>query len=105
MMVKRASEQEWISAGYEGAQRALLRVSKTSGRTSIVRLKAGARGPTHTHQAGEDLLVLSGKIRIANQTLGPGDYLYTDAGEAHQLEALEDSVVYASTDKPIDIVS
>lgn len=105
MNVKRSSEQQWISAGYDGAQRAILRVTKASGRTSIVKLVAGAKGPKHRHQAGEDLLVLSGRVRIAGETLGPGDYLYTEPGEEHELEALEDSVVYASTDKPVDIVA
>lgn len=103
MMVKRASEQQWTSAGYEGAQRAVLRVTKASGRTSVVQLKAGARGPKHRHRAGEDVLVLSGRVRIGGETLGPGDYLYTEAGEEHDLEALEDSVIFASTDKPVDV--
>ena len=104
MNIKRSSEQKWTSAGYEGAQRAILRVSKSSGRTSIVKLKAGAHGPKHRHQAGEDVLVLSGRVRIGGETLGPGDYLYTEAGEEHDLEALEDAVIYASTDKPVDMV-
>ncbi len=104
MFVKRAAEREWMSAGYDGAERALLRLTKTEGRTSIVRLKSGAKGPRHRHGAGEDVLVLSGKVAIGGQTLGPGDYLYTEAGEEHDLVALEDSVIYASTNKPVEIL-
>lgn len=103
MIVKRADQHEWTSAGYEGAERALLRSTKEDGRTYIVRLKAGARGFQHRHGAGEDVLVLSGKIRLAGEVLGPGDYMFTEAGEEHFLEAIEDSVIYASTPKPVVI--
>ena len=104
MLVKRAADREWMSAGYEGADRAVLRLSKEEGRTSIVRMQAGSRGPRHKHAAGEDVLVLSGKVVIAGQTLLPGDYMYTDPGEEHDVEALEDSVIYASTPRPVTIV-
>ncbi len=103
MQVKRANEQQFTPAGYEGAERTVLRMSAASGRTQIVRLKAGARGPMHRHRAAEDVLVLSGRIRIAGHILGPGDYLYTEPGEEHELEALEDSVIYASTEQPVDV--
>ena len=104
MLVKRVGQQQWMSAGYEGAERALLRLSKEEGRTSIVRLQAGARGPRHTHAAGEDVLVLSGKVRLAGEVLVAGDYMYTEPGEEHYLEALEDSVIYASTLRPVTIL-
>jgi quercetin dioxygenase-like cupin family protein len=101
MFIKRADQREWTSAGYSGAERALLRATKEEGRTYIVRLKAGARGLQHKHSAGEDVLVLSGRIRLAGEVLGPGDYMYTEPGEEHFLEAIEDSVIYASTPKPV----
>ena len=104
MFVKRVGERQWMSAGYEGAERALLRLSKEEGRTSIVRLKAGSRSPRHTHAAGEDVLVLSGKVRLAGEILVAGDYMYTEPGEEHYLEALEDSVIYASTPRPVTII-
>src|SRR5262250_2709427 len=69
MLVRRADQHEWTSAGYEGAERALLRSTKEEGRTYIVRLKAGARGLQHRHAAGEDVLVLSGRVRIAGEVL------------------------------------
>ena len=67
-------------------------------------MKAGSRGPRHKHAAGEDVLVLSGKVLIAGQTLLPGDYMHTEAGEEHAVEALEDSTIYASTPRPVTIV-
>lgn len=104
MIVKRADQREWKPAGYEGAERVLLRATREHGPTYIVRLKAGARGFPHRHAAGEDFLVLSGKVRLAGEILGPGDYMYAETGEEHFLEAIEDSVVYASTSKPVVIL-
>ena len=104
MLLKRAQGREWMSAGYEGAERSVLRVTKEEGRTSIVRLKAGARGPRHKHAAGEDVLVLSGKVRLGGEILSAGDYLYTEAGEEHFLEAIEDSAIYASTPRPVTVL-
>ncbi len=101
MYVKRAEQREWMSAGYTGAERAILHINKVEGRTSLVRIKAGARGPRHTHGADEHAYVISGKVDIGGQVLGPGDYLFTAAGEEHALVALEDSVLYASTERPI----
>jgi quercetin dioxygenase-like cupin family protein len=81
-----------------------LRLTREGGRTSIVRLKAGAKGPRHKHGAGEDALVISGKVRIGDHIMVAGDYLWTEAGEEHELVALEDSVLYASTARPVTIL-
>jgi hypothetical protein len=45
MFVKAASNFEWVSAGYEGAERAVLRLSPANGRTAVVRINAGSHGP------------------------------------------------------------
>jgi quercetin dioxygenase-like cupin family protein len=36
--------------------------------------------------------------------MSAGDYLYTEAGEEHDLVALEDSVIYASTARPVTVL-
>lgn len=103
MFVKQWSQAEWLPAGYEGAERAMLNVSPEKGRTSLVRIKAGVHAPRHRHEAGEDVLVLSGRIRIGGHDLGPGDYLRTEAGEEHDVVALEDSMFYVSSVKPVHV--
>jgi quercetin dioxygenase-like cupin family protein len=104
MKVTRAANLDWKSAGYPDAERAVLHLNAVQGRTSIVRMKAGARGPRHTHEAPEHAYVLSGKVEIGGHVLGAGDYLYTGPGEEHALTALEDSVLFASTERPIQVV-
>jgi len=103
MLVKHFAELEWTPAGYDGADRAILRLSRAKGRTALVRLKAGARGPRHRHAAGEDVYVISGKILLGGATLVEGDYSYTDTGEEHDLLALEYSLIFVSSDKPITL--
>lgn len=105
MYFKHTKEQQWISAGYDGAERAVLRMSASNGRTAVVRIKAGAQGPRHRHQAGEDVLVISGKINLGGTVMGPGDYAWTEAGEEHALTAIEDSVIYVASDQPITLVA
>ena len=68
------------------------------------KLKAGARGPMHTHEGAEHAYVLSGKVDVGGNVLSAGDYLYTEAGEIHALVALEDSVVFASTERAIRVI-
>ena len=104
MIVKRGHENQWISAGYPDAERALLHLNKLEGRTSIVRMKAGARGPMHTHEGAEHAYVLSGKVDVGGNVLSAGDYLYTEAGEIHALVALEDSVIFASNERAIRVI-
>ena len=58
------------------------------------RLIACAKGcviPRHAHECSEEIYVLSGKVRLNGDVLGPGDMLRTEAGESHEAEALEDT--------------
>ena len=52
MIVKRGHEHQWISAGCPDAERAILHLNKLEGRTSIVRMKAGARAPVSYPPSG-----------------------------------------------------
>jgi ABC-type transport system substrate-binding protein len=36
--------------------------------------------------------------------LTAGDYIYTEAGEVHDLLAIEDSVIYVSSEKPVTVL-
>ena len=104
MLIRHADQLEWRFAGYERGERAVLRTAPGGGRTSILRLQAGARSPRHRHEAGEDVLVISGRITLGGVAMGPGDYAWTAAGEEHDLVAVEDAVVYVASERPIHIV-
>ena len=104
MQIKSIGQSVWVPAGYDRGERSLLRTAPGGGRTSILRLQAGARSPRHRHEAGEDVLVLSGTILLGGVKMGPGDYAWTDAGEEHDLIAVDDAVVYVASERPIRVV-
>ena len=55
----------------------------------------------HGHLGKEEVYVVSGNLRIGEHMLGAGDYHFTVIGECHDLEAFEDSLFFAFTEKVI----
>lgn len=104
MLVKRSSEREWTPSGFPGIERSLFRNNDAGGRASVVRLTAGSRFPRHSHQGTEEVLVLVGSVRIAEEDLLAGDYLFTEAGEEHDVLALTDAIIFVSSQKGTPIV-
>ena len=99
MLLKKASEREWIGAGANGVQRSLFRHNAEGGRSSVLRMAAGARVPRHTHHGTEEVLVLSGRVTLDGVELGEGDYLFVEPGEEHDVVALTDALLFISTQK------
>ena len=59
--------------------------------TRVVVCPKGCTIPRHEHQRSEEIYVLSGKVRLNEDVLGPGDIVRTEAGESHEAEALEET--------------
>ena len=104
MHIIKESDLNWEHAGYEGVQRAILRKSSSDGRTNLIKLKAGSKAPEHIHNAVEDVYIISGKVVVNGVSLSAGDYLFTDKGETHDLLAVDDSLIYVSSELPIEFV-
>ena len=51
--------------------------------TSVVRYAAGARFDLHTHDLGEEILVLEGTLSDDSGNYGPGTYIKNPPGSAH----------------------
>jgi len=99
MLLKKASEREWVGAGSNGVQRSLFRHNDTGGRSSVLRMTAGARVPRHTHHGTEEVLVLSGRVALDGVEMVEGDYLFVEPGEEHDVVALTDALLFISTQK------
>jgi quercetin dioxygenase-like cupin family protein len=104
MLVKRAKEREWAATDYPGIDRSLFRNNETGGRSSVVRLKKGARFPKHAHHGTEEVVVLSGKVTLGGVALEEGDYLFTIPGEEHDVAAVTDAVIFVSSQKATPVV-
>lgn len=104
MLVKKAADREWKPTDYAGIERSLFRNNETGGRSSVVRLRQGTRVPRHVHHGTEEVVVLAGNVRIGEVELAPGDYLFTEPGEEHDVEALTDATIFVSSQKATPIV-
>lgn len=100
MKLHRAADRIWTATDLPGVERCLFRTHPEGGRTSVVRLRAGSLFPRHRHEAGEDVLVLEGGVKIGGFELGPGDHLYTAPGEEHDVRALSDAILFVSSPGP-----
>ncbi len=104
MLVKKAADREWIQTDYPGIERSLFRDNDAGGRSSVVRLAQGARFPRHAHHGTEEVVILSGVVRIGGVELAPGDYLFTQPGEEHDVVAVSDATIFVSSQKATPVI-
>ena len=104
MLVNKAAEREWRATDYPGIERSLFRNNEAGGRSSVVRLASGSRFPRHAHTGTEEVVVLSGAVRIGGVDLNAGDYLFTSAGEEHDVVAVTDALIFVSSQKGTPVV-
>lgn len=97
MLTNHAANREWAATPYPGIERSLFRHGDQGGRTSLVRFARGAAFPRHRHQRSEEVLVIAGTVRIGGVELSTGDYLFTEPGEEHDVQALTDAVIYVAS--------
>ena len=77
VLVKKAADRAWQATDYPGIERSLFRNNESGGRSSVVRLSRGSRFPRHAHEGTEEVVVLSGTVRIGDVELAARDYLFT----------------------------
>jgi quercetin dioxygenase-like cupin family protein len=104
MLVNKSADRAWLATDYRGIERSLFRNNETGGRSSVVRLAAGARFPRHAHQGTEEVVVLAGAVRIGGVELAEGDYLFTSPGEEHDVVAVTDAQIFVSSQRATPVV-
>ncbi len=60
----------------------------------FVRMAAGAYAPLHGHAGGEETYLISGKLRVGEDCLVAGDYLWTPPGVTHDGHAEEETLFF-----------
>lgn len=81
-----ATRRRWTPVG-DGVALAPLRVHGDGAGAAIIRFEDGAVSPRHLHPGGEDLYVISGRLRVGDVVLVEGDYLHTPPGGVHDAVA------------------
>lgn len=104
MLVNKAANRKWKATDYAGIERSLFRNNEGGGRSSVVQLLQGARFPRHAHHGSEEVVVLAGIVLIGGVELSQGDYLFTEPGEEHDVQALTDAVIFVSSQRSTPVV-
>lgn len=102
--MNRETDLEWAATGLAGIERSLFRGNDAGGRTSVVRLKAGACFLRHAHEGGENVLVLAGTVRLAGAKLNRGDHLLAEAGEEHDVVALSNAFIFIASQRATPLI-
>jgi quercetin dioxygenase-like cupin family protein len=99
----RDGDWSWLDQGH-GLSLAPLRAEANGAGTALLRFDRGARAPEHRHPGGEDLFVISGRLRVGDLLLQAGDFLHTPPGGSHDAEAEVPSVALVSVPEPIEFL-
>jgi quercetin dioxygenase-like cupin family protein len=97
------SDVQWSEIA-PGVERAELRATQRGAGAALLRFAAGATSGDHRHPAGEELFLFSGRLRIGDAVLAPGDYLYTPPGGVNNAEAYEDSILFQIQTQPAEFL-
>jgi len=83
--VLHTERMDWSDSPHPLVQRRMLERDggEVARATSVVRYLPGAQFPQHTHDLGEEILVLDGVLRDGQGDYGPGTYLKNPPGSAH----------------------
>jgi quercetin dioxygenase-like cupin family protein len=97
--------------GVEGAQWKLIRTDPVNGGiTALVQFPAKAIEKPHHHTHGHMIYIIDGAKTVKNLTTGKdfqlsqGMYLYTPAGNVHQIQYLTRCTFLFVTDGPFDMI-
>ena len=87
---------EWIASPQAGVDRHMLdRIGDEKARaTSIVRYAAGSRFSTHTHDEGEEFVVLDGTFSDASGDFAPGTYVRNPPGTSHAPWSVDGTTIF-----------
>src|SRR5262245_58116164 len=99
----RLADAPWTEVG-PGMHIAPLHTTGDGAGTAFLRFERGAISGAHRHPGGEELYIISGRLRVGDRTLEAGDFLFTPPGGVHDAEAEEETVTLISVPEPIEFV-
>jgi anti-sigma factor ChrR (cupin superfamily) len=83
LLIARSSEVTWQAMAPGIVYKPLYQDAARKYGTSLVRMEAGVRYPSHNHKEIEELFVLSGDLHVEDQIMRAGDYCRANAGTIH----------------------
>ena len=93
----------WRPTPYAGVEWKKLRFDPQSGESAVLlRFQPGARYGRHRHPAGEQYLVLEGRLQDAGRTWGPLSYVRHAPGSVHEPRSDEGCLLFVTLPAPIE---
>jgi quercetin dioxygenase-like cupin family protein len=97
------SDVQWSEIA-PGIERGELRATQPGAGAALLRFAAGATSGDHRHPAGEELFLFSGRMRVGDALLSPGDYVYTPPDGVNDAEAFEESILFQVQSQPAEFL-
>ena len=99
MKVTRVSDRRFEDFTSDGAKQMDLWTGGLGVTAKLYTFPKGSSYPEHTHDSWEQLYMVSGKLRISGMELEQGDFAFTEPGDTHSVDILEDTLVLISFGK------
>ena len=100
-----SSDRKWASLPYgKGVTLSPLLPNERGGGSALLRFEPRSKFPAHDHPGGEEVYVVEGSLRIGDQALQAGDYLWTPPGGIHDAESEEGCVLFLSAPGGIKVL-
>lgn len=105
----RSREIEWRPLPEPDAEGVFVKVLQFDEQTKraptfLLKFEAGATYPAHNHPGGEEIFVVEGDIRLGNDHLHAGDYLYTALNGKHAVRSVNGCVVLVKAPQAVEIL-
>ncbi|HKW56560.1 MAG TPA: cupin domain-containing protein [Candidatus Acidoferrum sp.] len=78
--------------------------NQRGGGSALLRFAPKSKFPRHDHPGGEEVYVLEGSLRVGDQMLRAGDYLWTPPGGIHDAESEEGCLLFLSAQEGIKVL-
>jgi quercetin dioxygenase-like cupin family protein len=104
MMTESLADWQPSKAAQGVSFKTLRRDHATGGLTVLLRFEPGSRFPAHRHPAGEEVFVVEGQVKIGDQRLKQGDYLYAAPDSVHAVWSEFGCTILVMLPKPVEIV-
>ena len=93
MRITRQGEQVFKPYGGQGIAKAEFWRGDHDVTFELFRLAKGAAYPEHIHDCWEAMYIVAGRLNLSGTVLAAGDFVFTEPGETHVAEILEDTTV------------
>ena len=95
-----SNKLEWTPTRWPGISSKSLRRDEEAGSRSLLKFEANSYMGRHMHPAGEEVLVLEGRVRVEDSWYEAGYYLYSPPGSMDDAYSDTGALLFVALPKP-----